>query len=142
MPISYQYKPDLNLVISIHVGNISDDEFLAFYKSFFEYIDFDTSCKYLVDLRRAESKTRSPMALHKLADYLKKHNKRISIPERVAVVAPRHRSFELACNYEAISNGAHGEFEIFRDIPAALEWLNVPEKLADGIELNGWPASP
>jgi len=141
MPITYSYKPEINLVISTHVGRINDDEFISFYKNLFAHIGFDASCNFLVDLRRAESKIRSSTALFELASYFQKRSATISFPGNVAVIAQQDRSFQLACIYEVFSNGIHGELEIFRDIPTALRWLNVPKTLHESIERETWAAS-
>ena len=41
MPITYQLKPDENLVILVHVGAVTDDEFLSFYQALYEDTRFD-----------------------------------------------------------------------------------------------------
>lgn len=71
MPITYQLKPDERLVILSHVGAVSDNEFLSFYKALYEDTRFDKSFNLFVDLRLTESSARSPSALQDFADFMR-----------------------------------------------------------------------
>jgi hypothetical protein len=71
MPITYQLKPDERLVIMVHIGVVTDDEFLSFYKALYEDTRFDKSFNLLVDLRQTESSVRSAAALNQLADFIR-----------------------------------------------------------------------
>ena len=103
MPITYQLKPDERLVILVHVGAVSDDEFLTFYKALYEDTRFDKSFNLLVDLRQTESSVRSMAALNEFADFVRRHFVNTTARPKVAVVAPEDISFGLARMYEIFS---------------------------------------
>ena len=63
MPIESHLRPEHNLAVFAHTGRVPDDEFLAFYKSFFESDSFKPPMNVLVDLRETSSSERSPEAL-------------------------------------------------------------------------------
>ncbi|MGD2151346.1 MAG: hypothetical protein PVF99_12120, partial [Desulfobacterales bacterium] len=100
MPITYQLKPDERLVIFIHVGVVTDEEFLSFYKALYEENRFDKSFNALVDLRQTESTVRSAEALTEFAEFIYEQYTNITSRPKVAVVAPEDISFGLARMYE------------------------------------------
>jgi hypothetical protein len=128
MPITCEPRPDENLVIFRHVGEVTDTEFLTFYQGFFEDSDVSSALNLLVDLQQTSSAPRSGEALRLLAEFL--HGKFGGRPEqrRIAVVAPQHLSFGLARMYEVFSACLPWEFVVFRDHEAALAWLGIPER--------------
>lgn len=139
MPITYQLKPDERLVILSHVGAVSDNEFLSFYKALYEDTRFDKSFNLFVDLRLTESSARSPSALQDFADFMRQQFVNNTARPKVAVVAPGDISFGLARMYEAFSDAAHWEFEVFRSADTALAWLDLAENLMDDLDQNAQP---
>jgi hypothetical protein len=139
MPITYQLKPDLRLVILVHAGVVTDDEFLSFYKALFQDNRFDESFKLLVDLRQAESSVRSGATLHEFADFIRRQYLSTTATPKVAVVAPEDISFGLARMYEAFSEEVPWEFEVFRAIDAALAWLGLPDSLLNNLDQDIQP---
>ena len=134
MPITYQSKPDERLVILIHVGAVSDDEFLSFYKALYEDTRFDKSFNLLVDLRQAESSVRSTAALNEFAHFVRRQFVNTTVRPKVAVVASEDISFGLARMYEALSGAVPWEFVVFRAASAALAWLGLSENLMDDLD--------
>ena len=68
MPITFHFRPEENLVICMHKGDRSDDEFIAASKGMYENDLFSTSMNRLIDLRQATgSVSRSSFALRQLA---------------------------------------------------------------------------
>jgi len=132
MPITYQLKPDERLGILVHVGAVTDDEFLSFYKALYEENRFDKSFNLLVDLRQSESSVRSVAALNELADFMRGQFVSITARPKIAVVAPKDISFGLARMYEVFSGDVPWEFVVFRAADAALVWLGLSENLIDG----------
>ena len=130
MPISCHYKPELKMVVFVHKGHVADEEFLSFYKAFFKDAKFENYCKYLVDLRQADSTHRKTEALFNLAAFLKKNYQDLSIEICIAVVAPQDLSFDLARTYEVISSTLPWQFQVFEKMILALDWLGVPENQA------------
>lgn len=129
MPITCRIQSELNLIILVHTGRISDEEFFAFYKGLYKNNTPLLSMNHLVDLREADSKSRTSYILRKLAEFLISSFKALTTYPKVAVVAPKDISFGLARMYEAFASNIPWEFTVFRSIDAALTWLSIPEDL-------------
>lgn len=134
MPISCRYKPEMKLVIFAHEGHVTDEEFLSFYRIYFEDPKFEDYCNYLVDLRLADSTSRKPEALLHLAAFLKQNYEDHSVEINIAVVAPQDLSFDLARAYEVYSCALPWHFQVFDKMMPALNWLGVTESIAGDIE--------
>jgi hypothetical protein len=139
MPITYQLKPDERLVVFIHVGVVTDEEFLSFYKALYEENRFDKSFNALVDLRQTESTVRSAEALTEFAEFIHEQYTNITSRPKVAVVAPEDISFGLARMYEVFSGDVPWEFLVFREVDSALAWLGVSENLMDDLDQSAPP---
>ena len=139
MPITYQLKPDERLVILVHVGAVTDDEFLSFYKALYEDTRFDKSFNLLVDLRQTESSVRSAAALNEFADFMRRQFASTTARPKVAVVAPKDISFGLARMYEVFSGDVPWEFVVFRAADAALAWLGLSENLMNDVDQDAHP---
>jgi len=123
MPITLDRRPDERLVVFSHIGEVSDDEMLAFYRDF---LDDPGSAGYLmllIHLDQTRSTGRSSEALRSLAGLFEEKFGDVTVKRRVAVVAPADNSFGLARMYEALSARVPWEFRVFRDGDAALAWL-------------------
>lgn len=127
------------MVIFSHVGVVTNDEFLSFYKALYEDNRFDKSFNALVDLRQAESVVRSAGALNIFAEFVQQQYVNTTARPKVAVVAPKDVSFGLARMYEAFSDTVHWEFVVFRAADAALAWLGLPERLIDDLDQDAQP---
>ena len=129
MPITRTTRSEHNLTIVTHTGEISDNEFINFYWRFFQGEVFKKPMKLLIDLREADSRSRSSGTLHEFAGFVNEGLNENSTFPRVAVVAPKSLSYGLARMYQSYSESVPWEFIIFRAIDAALAWLEVPEDL-------------
>ena len=129
MTIEYKALPEHKLVILTHVGTIPDNEFLDFYKKHYRRDTFDPTMNQLVDLREADSTSRSKEVLLQLAEYMRATISGITTRPKVAVVAPRELSFGLARMYEAFAYVIPWDFVVFRSTDTALAWLGLPEDL-------------
>lgn len=136
MPITFDPRPEHNLCILVHRGEISDDEFLAFYRKLFQGDTIDPCSNLLVDLRETNSITRSTSVLRQFAGFMAASLKDLETEPKVAVVAPNALSYGLARMYEAFSDSVPWDFMVFRDIDPALEWLDLPKDLADRCNHN------
>ena len=139
MPVTYHLKPDERLVILVHVGAVTDDEFLSFYKALYEDDRFDKSFNLLVDLRRTESAVRSAEALKEFADFMRRQLVGSTAGPKIAVVAPKDISFGLARMYEVFSDDVPWEFEVFRAADAAFAWLGLSENLMNDLDQDAQP---
>ena len=139
MPITYQLKPDENLVILVHVGAVTDDEFLSFYQALYEDTRFDVSFNMLVDLRQAESSVRGAGTLKESAEFMRRQYVSTTARPMIAVVASEDISFGLARMYEMFSEEVPWEFEVFRAINAASAWLGLPDNLMNDFDQDAHP---
>lgn len=129
MPITFQFRKDLKLVISTHIGLIPDNEFLLAYQQLFTDAGFNSSYKLLVDLRSTDSSPRSSDALKALAEWkMRIYEGRDQIP-KIAVVAPDDLSYGLSRMYDMHSAALPGEYVVFKSSEKALSWLNVPPEV-------------
>ena len=129
MPIILEDRPEYNLFIFTHKGEVPDDEFLEFYSQFFHGNTFDPARKLLIDLREADSKPRNPGTLHQFAIFIREHLKDSPTRPKVAVVAPKDLSYGLARMYQSYADSVPWDYVVFRAIDAALAWLDVSEDL-------------
>jgi hypothetical protein len=129
MAIESHFMPQHDLAVFVHIGRVPDDEFLAFYKDFFEGDAFRPSMNVLVDLRETSSSARSPEALLRFSKIMEAKADDTSKITKVAVVAPKDRSFGLARMYEILSGSVNWNFVVFRAMDAALAWMGLPEDL-------------
>ncbi len=125
MPIRFDINPDKSLVVVVHEGVVLDDEFLSTYQALFGHDRFDYSYNILVDLRQADSSTRSTNALKGFAGFIRNQYANITAQPQVAVVATENISFGLARMYEAFSDSVPWDFKVFRDVSEALVWLGL-----------------
>jgi hypothetical protein len=135
MPITYRTHPEHNLVILEQTGRISDEEFLAFYKRFYQIDRSFASMNHLVDLREADSSPRTSDVLHQFAGFMQSSFEGLNTRPKVAVVASKDLSFGLARMYEAFADSIPWDFTVFRTIEAALIWLGLPEDLLNGDDV-------
>lgn len=134
MPITFDFRPEQKLAIAVHVGVVPDAEFLSTYRSLYADARFDISFDLLVDLRRADSSTRSTEALREFAECVSERYPNSDTRPRVAVVATENISFGLARMYEALSDTVPWDFHVFREVSDALEWLGTDGDLLDQTE--------
>lgn len=128
MPISFHFRPELNLTICVHTGYRSDDEFLAAYKSMYENDLFNVFMNRLVDMRQAKgSKSRSSTTLQQLSRFVEKQFAETNAHPKIAIVAPEDISFGLSRMYDFYTDPVPWDLEIFRSIDSALAWLGLPE---------------
>lgn len=137
MPINFDTKSEHNLIIFTHTGEISDNEFLDFYRQFFQGDTIDPPMKLLIDLREADSRPRNTDTLRRFAGFMKEHLSNTPTPLKVAVVAPKSLSYGLARMYQSYVDSLPWDFVVFRAIDAALAWLDVPEDLVDFDDTEG-----
>lgn len=134
MPITCKFKPEARLIIFVHVGSITDEELLLSYKTFLDDIRFDKSFNLLVDLRQTDSSKRSAAVLSKMANFVRKQYTDINMQPKIAVIAPSNLSFGLARMFESLSYNVPFDFEIFRAMDAAFDWLGISEDLLNDIK--------
>lgn len=134
MPIEIHFRPNEKLVISVHVGTVNDDEFIASYKGLFESDRFDSSLNLLIDLRQADSSQRSTDALMQLVVLAQNTYQDSSAHPKVVVIAPKALSFGLARMAESFSHKVPWDFAVFYSEVEALGWLGVADDLLNDLD--------
>lgn len=137
MTIKFHFRPEENVVICVHKGDRTDDEFLAAYKSMFENDLFNISMNRLVDMRQAGTgEKRSSTALQQLAKYVSTQFSETGARPKVACIAPKDSVFGIARMYEAYSQieNVPWDLVVFRAVDAALSWLGLPDDFLDSLD--------
>lgn len=134
MGIKVYIRPEQNLNIFVHTGQISNDEFITFYRQLFQNASFDPLPNQLVDLRAADSTSRSPKVLQMFADVMQARVNTMTMRPKVAIIAPNDLSFGLARMYEAFASSVKWDFVVFRTMDVALAWLGFSEEVMRGCD--------
>jgi hypothetical protein len=134
MPITFHFRPEVKLVISVHVGTTPDDEFIASYKSLYENDLFDTSMNRLMDLRQADTPQIGTDVLRQFAELVREQFKENGTNPKVAVVATRELFFDLARMYEIFTGVVPLDIAIFHSAEEALAWFGLPEDFMDDLD--------
>lgn len=135
MPISFHFRPEVNLVICVHKGYRPDDEFLAACKSMYENDLFNISMNRLIDLRQVKgSESRSLIVLRQLSEFVNTQYTKTEAYPKIAVIAPKDISFGISRMYEVFTDAAPWNLVVFRDVDAAFAWLRLPEDFKDNFD--------
>lgn len=126
MPITYDIRSDLKLVIIIHTGSIPDEEFLSAYNQLSQDENFNITYNRLVDLRHADSRVRTTDALSRLARASEERHLGVSPRPKTAVITASDLTYGLSRMYYAISSNASRDFGVFKSLEQGLSWLNLP----------------
>ncbi len=131
MPIKHSINKEHQLIVSVHVGTIPDEEFLRSYDNLFEDAAFNEHYNLLIDLRRATSGERSTAALRSLSSAVGHRYRKAETAPKTAIIAPTDISYGLGRMYQSFVDTVPGEVVIFRAADAALAWLGVPSTVLD-----------
>jgi hypothetical protein len=135
MSITFHYRPEENVVITVYKGDRSDDELLAAIRGMYENDLFSISMNRLSDMRQAtgngliSTSTLRQLALSASAQY-----KKTDAHPKVAVIAPEDTGFGLSRMYQAFTDEVPFDFAVFRAADAALAWLGLPEDFMDNLD--------
>ena len=134
MPITFYFKPEVNLVISVHTGTTPDDEFIASYKSLYENDLFEKSTNRLMDLRHAETAQLGEDALRQFVELVRDQFTATDTNQKVAVVAKEDFFFDLARMHEIFTGVVPLDIAVFHSIEAAMAWFGLPEDFMDDLD--------
>lgn len=134
MPIIHRIRKDLELIVSVHIGAVPDDEFIGSYRALYDEPDFEIGFDQLVDLRQAQSNMRSASAVQTIALIVEQRHKGSMHSPKTAIITTSDVSFGLSRMYQAFSDSVPGERRIFKAPDAALAWLGAPADVLDELD--------
>lgn len=135
MSIIFHFRPEENLVICVHKGDRSDDEFLAACKGMYENDLYSISMNRLIDMRQATgSGSRSASALKQLATFVNSQFATTDAHPKIAIIAPADLTFGICRMYDILTDTIPWNLVIFRAVDAALAWLGLPEDFLDNSD--------
>jgi len=126
MPIRYSINKDAGMIVSVHIGEIADEEFLATYGALRQEPEFSQQFSMLIDLRSARSAVRTPAALKALAELAKQTYDEEGKSTRTAIVASEDVSFGLGRMYQTLCSELPADVGVFRHLDEAIKWLEAP----------------
>jgi hypothetical protein len=126
MPIRIRVDPAARVRHSVLEGAVGDDELVDAYAAVLSDPDFDPTLNDLVDARGLRRVDVTPAGVRRLADLVQQID-RLSLPTKVAVVAPDDVAYATARMYEGLraSQNAPAEHRVFRDMAEARSWLGL-----------------
>ncbi|MBN1516347.1 hypothetical protein JXA32_07240 [Candidatus Sumerlaeota bacterium] len=134
MPIKHKILPEFGVVISSHIGDVPDDEFLKSYKQLITSSSYNLAYNLIIDLRQTDSAQRSPAALRTIVTILKQVYEGTDNKIKIAMIAQADLSFGLGRMFQAYSSALSGSIAVFRDPAEVVAWLGAPEELLLSLE--------
>ena len=124
MPYSFVVDREHRLVISTGSGLVTAEEIVACLHRGRDDSEFPHDFNELVDLREAVDIQVSTQDVKAFVDF------RVFSPQtKHALVATAPVTFgmcRLFCSYHEMLRGPEPQFQVFRELPAAIEWLGLP----------------
>ena len=123
MPIEHTIHEDLEFVVSIWTGPITDKDLIPAYKKLYEDEKWKPGFNEIVDLRDADMSGRTKSGLVAAAKLVESYNKRKA--HKSAIIAPNKLSDEFAWFYEVYtsSTGSAEIVKVFYNLSDALKWF-------------------
>ncbi|OVE80785.1 hypothetical protein BVY04_04950 [bacterium M21] len=122
MPIRVRTIGEEGVVLSQHCGAVSDEEMLSTYRELFSGQEVLRESDFLVDLRKADSRSRSSDGIRQMAKASDLAPER-GTKRKIAIVVNNDLSFGLARMYQAYAEQACQEVNILYSLDEALPWL-------------------
>ncbi len=124
MPTSFRIDKNAGIVYRTITGEMTTEELIESYTSMLEHPDFRPGMSALTDMRekRASAYRRDVLLI---AEFVRAHHDRIG-HLRLAVVVSSSASYGMMRELKAELEESPVEIGIFRDLPAAEEWLGIP----------------
>lgn len=119
--ISYAWDEERQIFVATWTGVITDRVLLRCYEAYYSAPDYDPACRELADLRGLTGVKLTTEGLKKLAELAQRYHR----SGRTATLAPTDISYGLGRMYHVFGPDASTRFEVFRELPAALEWLQA-----------------
>ncbi len=119
--ISYAWDLERQIFVATWIGVLTDRILLRSYEAYYSAPDYDPTCRELADLRGLTGNQMTTEGLKKMAELAQRFQR----SGLTAILAPTDISFGLARMYNVFGPDAAKRFEVFRDLPSALDWLQT-----------------
>lgn len=137
MPITYAIYDTIELVFARWTGDVDHVDFVKVSDAIQSDPLYRPSFKLLVDLSKVEKMDFSADALEYLSERYSRHLIKAVTNQDTAVVATSDTSYELATIYAEFANRIGAEpTTVFRELDAAIAWLDLPSATLDLIGVN------
>ena len=123
--MKYFYSEELKTLFVTYTGLLSDIEIAEHVRSMKEDACVSLVDKIIVDLRAADSSSRSTSAITQLARDASLDGKIDTEKVRVAIVASNDLAFGNARMYQTYAGG-DDNYHVFRDMNDAADWIGIP----------------
>ncbi len=129
MPILFERTPGQSHFVARWQGPISDQVLLDSYIEFYQSPAWEPGLHEIADQREADMSGVSAAALHRLADFVRRHFEQHQVlHSRTAVVCGTGLHFGLSRIYEAWATESAEELQLFYAIDEAEAWLRSGEE--------------
>ena len=125
MSIVSNVYDDLKLIVTVHHGDVSDEQCIEQYRQLFDSVPDFVKYDKLVDTREASSETRSPACLRMIVELMQDRFSTTLSSTRTAIVASDDLGYGMARMYRAYRRLLPGQVEVFRGLESAAGWLGI-----------------
>ncbi len=128
MPVSYTVFPEKRFLLVLAQGVVSYADLRSWLDDLLLDPDWRPGFRQLIDLTRVEKLTPTPVQLRGLAD--RARTRQVTLGGgRIAVVAPADHVFGVVRMYQAFSQDLPRSLRVFREMEAAIQWLEAPSEV-------------
>jgi hypothetical protein len=124
MPTSFRIDKDAGVVYRTITGEMTTEQLIEIYTSMLDHPDFRPGMSALTDMRGTRASAYRHDVL-RIAEFVREHHEKIG-HLRIAVVVSSSASYGMMRELEAELEESPIEIGLFRDLPAADEWLGIP----------------
>jgi hypothetical protein len=125
MPITYRFDGSLRVLFVEMSGTISDEDLVQYAKAATTEAAAPQVSDELIDLREVEVPAASTESLRRVAATFR-DAERMPAGVKIAFVAPTDAAYGISRMYQAFRSGSQAEFQVFREMSAARDWLGLP----------------
>ena len=128
-PLTHTLHDDLNLLVCIWSGVITDAEMLDGYRRAYADRGWTPGFNEVTDLRRADLSAVTSDGLRGVQALVSESTTGFTGAFRTAVLAPTDLTFGLSRMYELMSADSPESVRVCRDVDEAAVWVGVPAKV-------------
>jgi hypothetical protein len=127
MPILHTINEELGVVLSTWMGSVSDDNVVEAYRQLYMDKRWKPGYHEIADMRDVDVSGLTGKGVREVSAMVESYTRGKCERFKTAVIASEDLPFGLARMYEAVSDESPESVRVFRDVKAALEWMEVGE---------------